>query len=242
MKSQFVFFWFFFMAYVVVGQVPCKAPENPLGKKPRVEIRKEADKAVIQINDFPPIEYLFAPEEREDFPGSALDAIFSDVHLAQTGAPCKFAIIGITIRNMKKIAKIYHFKTDPPVSATVGEVTTQLQTRIQREIVLTGAVEVRSSQLRILVWDNQFVDGDSVSVFFNQAPLIEHFVLSKTPGEFEIILHGGANILTLLAHNLGKVPPNTAAITIDDGITRQTRVLSSTLNTCGALELLLNKE
>lgn len=241
MKIQLVFFLVFFLAYAALGQAPCKAPENPLGKKPRVEIRKEADKAVIQINEFPPIEYFFAPEEKEDFPGSALDAIFSDILLAPAGSGCKFVIIGMTIRNMKKIAKIYHFKSDPPISETVEEVTTQVQTRVQREVELTGAVEVRSTHLRILVWDNQFVDGDSVSVFFNQAPLMEHFVLSKIPGEFEIDLQGGANILTLLAHNLGKVPPNTAAITIDDGKTRQTRVLSSTLHTCGALELLLRQ-
>ena len=241
MKNPLVLLFLFHVASPILGQPPCKAPENPLGKKPRVEIRKEADKAIIRINEFPPVEYYFAPEEKEDFPGSALDAIFSDIRLAQVGEPCKFMIVGMTIRNMKKISKIYHFNTDPPISATVKEVSAEVQTRIQREVQLAGAVEVRSSHLRILVWDNQFVDGDSVSVFFNETPLIEHFVLSKTPGEFDITLHKGANILTLFAHNLGKASPNTAAITIDDGKTRQTRVLSSNLHTCGALELLLRE-
>ena len=241
MKYLFFFFVLCTLSFTAWSQTPCKAPENPLGKKPRVEIRKEADKAVIRINDFPPVEYFFAPEEKNDFPGSALDAIFSDIRLAPSGEPCRFVIIGMTIRNIKKISRIYHFTTDPPVSATVAEVMAKVQTSLKREIQVSGAVEVRSSQLKIMIWDNQYVDGDSVSVFFNEASLIEHLALTKTPSVFEINLHKGANMLTLLAHNLGAAPPNTAAITIDDGKTRQTRVLSSSLHACGALELILKE-
>lgn len=223
------------------AQTPCKIPDNPLGKKPRVDIQKTADKAIIKINDFPAVEYFFAPEEREDFPASIYDAIFSEIQLVKVGEPCELMIIGMTIRNMKKISKIYHYRVEPPVSASTEEVTQTLREQINREVEVSGALEVRAKRLKILLWDNQSVDGDSLSIFLNGIPVVEHYALVKTPKEFEVQLSDGANVLTLFAHNLGKFPPNTAAITIDDGIARQTRILSSTLNKCEAIELVLKE-
>ncbi len=220
---------------------PCEIPANPLGKKPQVEIKKYPDKAVIRINAFPPVEYFFAPEEKEDFPGSVYDATFSDIQMVKVGEPCELAIIGMTIQNMKKASKVYHYRVEPPVSASTEEVTENLKKNIDREVEISGALEVKSKKIRIIVWDNQSVDGDSLSIFLNGIPVVEHYALVKQPRAFEATLSDGVNVVTLFAHNLGKFPPNTAAITIDDGKAKQTRILSSTLQKCEAIELVLKE-
>ncbi|MBK6946820.1 MAG: hypothetical protein IPH16_00940 [Haliscomenobacter sp.] len=77
MNTLILFFktWGVFLLVLVLHPVlsaqkkPCEIPANPLGKKPQVDIKKYPDKAVIRINAFSPVEYFFAPEEKEDFPG-----------------------------------------------------------------------------------------------------------------------------------------------------------------------------
>ncbi len=237
-----VFVLITFVAPAMSAQkTPCQIPANPLGKKPQVDIKKYPDKAVIQINAFPAVEYFFAPEEKEDFPSSVYDVTFSDIQIVKVGEPCQLAIVGMTIQNMKKASKVYHYRVEPPVSASTEEVTENLKKNIDREVQISGALEVKSKKIRIIVWDNQSVDGDSLSIFLNGVPVVEHYALVKQPRAFEATLSDGPNVLTLFAHNLGKFSPNTAAITIDDGKAKQTRILSSTLQKCEAIELVLKE-
>jgi|GEM_PF-2546469 hypothetical protein len=226
--------------FLLFGQC-YRSKKNPLGDNPRIEITMTPEKAIVQINDFPVVEYYFAPGEKEDFPATAYDAIFSDVRLVTAeGESSTQVIVSMTIRNLKKISKTFYYKREG--FDTTWDIVAGLEKEIQREVVLSEAVEVHATHLMISVWDNQDIDGDSVSVFFNGRRVLEKFALSKHPGIFEVTLSKGANVLTLFAHNLGVNPPNTAAIAIDDGMARQTRVLSSNLHKCGAIELLLSRE
>lgn len=240
MKYTYSCLFFLLFPFFLSGQC-YRSNKNPLGNNPRIEITMTPEKAVIQINDFPVVEYYFSPGEKEDFPATAYDAIFSDVQMATTGEePSTQIIVSMTIRNLKKISRTFYYKREG--FDTAVDIVSGLGKEIEREVVLSEAVEVRSTHLMISVWDNQDIDGDSVSVFFNGRRVLEKFALSKQPGIFEVNLSNGANVLTLFAHNLGVNPPNTAAIAIDDGTARQTRVLSSNLHKCGAIELLLSME
>jgi hypothetical protein len=241
MKYAHSCLFFLLFPFFLFGQC-YRSAQNPLGNNPRIEITMTEEKAVIQINDFPAITYYFSPGEKANFPSTAYDAIFSDVRIVTISAaePSAQIIASMTIRNLKKISSTFYYKCEG--FDTALDITAALEKEIRREVVLSESVEVQSTHLTIAVWDNQEIDGDSVSVFFNGLMVLEKFALSKRPGVFEVTLSKGANVLTLFAHNLGITPPNTAAIAIDDGKARQTRVLSSNLHKCGAIELLLSAE
>ena len=101
------------------------------------------------------------------------------------------------------------------------------------------ALEIKSKTIKIIVWDNQSVDGDIISVYLNGEPIVQELTLAKEPKVYEATLSKEVNMLTLYAHNLGKSPPNTAAITIDDGVMQQTKILSSNMQKSEALQLVV---
>ena len=68
----------------------------------------------------------------------------------------------------------------------------------------------------IQVWDNNAIDGDSISLKLNDDWILTNQGLKKEKLSIRIPLPGKENQLLLLAENLGKIPPNTAAITFTD--------------------------
>ena len=81
-------------------------------------------------------------------------------------------------------------------------------------------IEVESDSLKIDFYDNGEIDGDSISVFFNNQLLAFHQILSTRAVHFDIVLDSTKNIneMTMFADNLGSIPPNTALMVIDDGV------------------------
>lgn len=224
---------------LLAQKTKCIIPEDPLGKKAVIEIRKSKEKATIRINDYLPAEYIFAPGEAEDFPSANYEAIFSDLKLVKVGEPCQLMIVAMTIRNVKKATKIYHYKADPVLPPPPEEIEKEVEAKINRQIEVAGALEIKSKTIKIIVWDNQSVDGDIISVYLNGEPIVQELTLAKEPKVYEATLSKEVNMLTLYAHNLGKSPPNTAAITIDDGVMQQTKILSSNMQKSEALQLVV---
>ena len=97
--------------------------------------------------------------------------------------------------------------------------------------VKTGKrVLVNSEQIEIAVWDSEEIDGDTISLFFNGEWLLKEFPLKRKKKTVSIIVKRNAdNYLILHAHNEGKRPPNTAALTVYDGRDRKQVGLSSNL-------------
>lgn len=87
-----------------------------------------------------------------------------------------------------------------------------------RAMKRTKRVVVHSKKIRIRLWDINQEDGDIVSVNLNGKWVIDHFQLTNAGKYFEFELVGQANYLVLHAHNLGEIPPNTAGISVSDGI------------------------
>ncbi len=72
--------------------------------------------------------------------------------------------------------------------------------------------------LNITVWDNKIMDGDVISLYINDSLVLENYSLDTIPMEIPVyVAQGEKTYLTLHAHNLGTVPPNTADIKISDG-------------------------
>ncbi len=107
--------------------------------------------------------------------------------------------------------------------------------RIKTRKVEPGrTITVDSDYFSITVYDHKKDDGDIVSLNYNGNWILEKFQINHDEHEVDVFLDpdgNNPNYLVLYAHNLGKYPPNTVAIIIDDGVRRQRSVLHADMNT-----------
>ncbi len=97
-----------------------------------------------------------------------------------------------------------------------------------KRTTVTGAqFMTHSDTVTISVWDNNVIDGDSISIKFNDDWILTNQVLSRDKMIFKLPVTGKQNQVLMLAENLGKIPPNTAAITIQDATSTKTFYLQS---------------
>jgi hypothetical protein len=106
-----------------------------------------------------------------------------------------------------------------------------------RRFEVQESITVNSENITVTVWDKNRVDGDEISLYLNEELILEKYTVSKTKKEIVLHLKPGKNILVMHALNLGRVPPNTAALKINDGSINKNVVLVSDLKKSGALEI-----
>ena len=101
----------------------------------------------------------------------------------------------------------------------------------QRENIIIKEIEVESDSLQVDFYDNGEVDGDSISIFYNNQLIAFNRILSTRAIHFKIGLDTSKQIneVTMFADNLGSIPPNTALMMLDDGKNRFEVRLSSSL-------------
>lgn len=89
----------------------------------------------------------------------------------------------------------------------------------ERQNELVQEIEVDSDSVKVDFYDNGEVDGDSISIFFNQQLMAFSQVLSTRSLHFDLKLDPSreVNELSMFADNLGSIPPNTALMIISDG-------------------------
>jgi hypothetical protein len=107
-----------------------------------------------------------------------------------------------------------------------------------RRYRIQETMTVSNASVTLAVWDKNRVDGDEISLYLNGEPVLETYTVSKTKKDIVINLRPGSNTIVMEALNLGKVPPNTAAIGINDGSTKKIVTLVSDLKQSGALEII----
>lgn len=105
----------------------------------------------------------------------------------------------------------------------------------QREVRVSRIVEVEKPTIRIKVWDSGTVDGDIVTLFLNGKQILEKHRVNKSKLSIPVTLAEDNNFLILHAEDLGNIPPNTIAVSVDDGTKEQILVLSSDLKVSGAI-------
>lgn len=107
-----------------------------------------------------------------------------------------------------------------------------------RRFTIQESVSVSDSHVKLFVWDKNRVDGDRVSLYVNGELIEENFIVTKTKKEISLNLEPGKNIIVLHALNLGKIPPNTSAMSISDGSKAKIVTIVSDLKKSGALEII----
>lgn len=102
----------------------------------------------------------------------------------------------------------------------------------KRKNIYSKDIVVTSDSVRVSFYDNGEIDGDSISVFLNNQPILMKQELAATALNIYIVLDKAKEIneLSMFAENLGKYPPNTALMVLFDGNQRQEVYLSSSLS------------
>jgi hypothetical protein len=109
-----------------------------------------------------------------------------------------------------------------------------------RKFNVQQTISCSTSEISVFIWDKNKEDGDQISLYLNGKAILENHTVSKTKMEINIKLQPGSNIIVMHALNLGRVPPNTAALRIEDGTKPKIITLISDLEKSGALEIIYN--
>jgi len=94
---------------------------------------------------------------------------------------------------------------------------------------LIKRLETEAGEIKVDLYDNGQIDGDTVSVYHNNVLLVSHAGLSVKPITFRIAIDAAHphHELILVAHNLGSIPPNTSLMVVSAGTVRYEVFISS---------------
>ncbi len=127
-----------------------------------------------------------------------------------------------------------------PVAHGIADLMQSFNKRVN---VLSKEIMVDSDSLRISFYDNGQIDGDSISVFVNKKPVLTGQSLSAEALNIYIQLDSSLDVneVTMYAENLGKYPPNTALMVVNDGSKRHEIFLSSSLDKNATVRIINRK-
>jgi hypothetical protein len=111
--------------------------------------------------------------------------------------------------------------------------TLHLQPRVDS---LVNTVILHSADVKIELYDDGVIDGDSVTVFINNKLLLYHRMLTDRP----LTIHFNAfpnteYELVMYADNLGTIPPNTALLMVTSGSEKYKAFMSSSEQTSATI-------
>jgi hypothetical protein len=132
----------------------------------------------------------------------------------------------------------------PVVKKTEPTVTLQKPITIEkRNNELIKEFVVDHDSISVTLYDNGVVDGDSITLIYNDSILATHQLLTEKPLTFYIKIAPGnqRNELQMYAENLGSIPPNTALMVIYDGNKRYEVNIKSTEKTNGSVSFRLRE-
>lgn len=109
----------------------------------------------------------------------------------------------------------------------------------KREKVIVNEIEVESDSIRVDVYDNGEIDGDIISVFYNDQLILFNQKLTHKSIRIDIVLDSTKeyNEVSMFAENLGLIPPNTALLRINDGKKQYDVRLSSNLEKSATIRI-----
>ncbi|MBC7851304.1 MAG: hypothetical protein H7Y31_16290, partial [Chitinophagaceae bacterium] len=109
----------------------------------------------------------------------------------------------------------------------------------KRSNIYSKDLEIEGDSVRISFYDNGDVDGDIISVFLNKNPVLVKQELNTRSLNIYLALDSlrDFNEISMMAENLGKLPPNTALMIVSDGVHRYEVYLSSSLTQNSAVRL-----
>jgi len=99
-----------------------------------------------------------------------------------------------------------------------------------RENQLVKTFTVNEEEITVKFYDNGEIDNDTISVYLDGAPVITNQRLSTTAitVKLKVNTDNPEHTLVMVAENLGRIPPNTALMIVQDGDNRYQASITST--------------
>jgi hypothetical protein len=119
----------------------------------------------------------------------------------------------------------------PPVTKTIPPVITPTPTVIQnRSNELVKVLTVNDPDVIVKLYDNGEIDGDTISVYLDKKLVLSSKRLTASPLEvkFKMDEDNNEHELTMVAENLGSIPPNTSLMIVEAGEQRYEVRITST--------------
>jgi hypothetical protein len=115
---------------------------------------------------------------------------------------------------------------------------------IAREKVVATEIQLEGDSIELRFYDNAEIDGDSISLFLNSRLLFTHIRLSDKAYTIKLPVKDleDRNELTMVAENLGSIPPNTSFMVALVGERRYEAKLASTENSSAMIRLFKNPD
>jgi hypothetical protein len=129
-------------------------------------------------------------------------------------------------------------KKEPVLPVAKPEPTIEEKFRSREKLVNTE-ITVEGEFIELRFYDNAQVDGDSISLFLNGKLLQQHIRLTEKAYTVRIPITDleATNELTMVAENLGSIPPNTSYMVAESGGKRFEAKLASTENSSAVIVL-----
>ena len=110
----------------------------------------------------------------------------------------------------------------------------------KRNNTVIKTIELENEKVRIDLYDNGEIDGDSISLFLNGKLLMARKKLTAQPLTLTLAKEElqETNDLVMYADNLGTIPPNTALMIVTDGTKRYEVRITSDLQKSGTIRFL----
>lgn len=104
-----------------------------------------------------------------------------------------------------------------------------IQTR-SRQNELTKTLTVENEQVVVRLYDNGEIDDDTISVYMDNALILSKKRLSASPITLTLRMdeENPDHVLVMVAENLGRIPPNTSLMIVQDGDKRYEVRITST--------------
>lgn len=114
---------------------------------------------------------------------------------------------------------------------------------IARKKIFVTEIPVSGDSVELRFYDNAEIDGDSISLFLNDKLLFEHIKLLGTAYTIKLAVSdlSDSNELTMVAENLGSIPPNTSYMVAESGGKRFEAQLASTEGSSAMIRLVKMK-
>lgn len=99
----------------------------------------------------------------------------------------------------------------------------------ERENPLVKKIETEAGEIKIDLYDNGEIDGDTVTIYHNNTMVVSRARLSQKPVTLRIAVDPDQphHELVMVANNLGSIPPNTSLMIVTAGTKRYEVYISS---------------
>ena len=131
-------------------------------------------------------------------------------------------------------------KEDTVVTQKVNSMPDLTSVKESRTSILIKTLQTAADSIRLVLYDNGEIDGDTVTVFYNGTIIYNSVPLSVKPLEISLAVSmlNTINTIELMANNLGSIPPNTALLLIFAGKERHELRVSSDFSTNAQINII----